>query len=62
MAKGTNFFLIPTLPDAPHRGELAHNEERTGNALINFSLVDYSDCKKNSMLHLKVSGPDVCVD
>lgn len=67
MANGTNLFFISPLPDAPHGGKLAQNEEGTGNSLVNFNLVDYTDWKikkkkTHFMLHLKVSGPAVYVD
>lgn len=39
-------FLFPTLPDAPHGGDLAQNKKRAGNSLVNFSSIDCSDCKK----------------
>ena len=41
-AKNANLFLIPVLTDAVHGGELPQ-EERVGNFLVNFSLVDDSD-------------------
>lgn len=44
-AKNANLFLIPVLTDAVHGGELAQ-EERVGNFLVNFSLVDDSDFQK----------------
>lgn len=44
-AKNANLFLIPVLTHAIHGGELAQ-EERVGNFLVNFSLVDNSDCQK----------------
>ena len=49
-AINANLFLIPVLTDAVHGGELPQ-EERVGNFLVNFSLVDDSDSpplKKNS--------------
>lgn len=44
-AKNANLFLIPVLTHVIHGGELAQ-EERVGNFLVNFSLVDNSDCQK----------------
>lgn len=50
-AKNANLFLIPVLTDAVHGGELAQ-EERVGNFLVNFSLVDDSDFQKKKKFTL----------
>ena len=61
-AKNANLFLIPVLTDAVHGGELAQ-EERVGNFLVNFSLVDDSDFQKKK-IHLgsKAYGQIICAD
>ena len=62
-AKNANLFLIPVLTDAVHGGELAQ-EERVGNFLVNFSLVDDSDFQKKKKIHLgsKAYGQIICAD
>lgn len=63
-AKNANLFLIPVLTHAIHGGELAQ-EERVGNFLVNFSLVDNSDCqkkKKKNHLGSKAYGQIICAD
>ena len=62
-AKNANLFLIPVLTDAVHGGELPQ-EERVGNFLVNFSLVDDSDSPPLKKIHLgsKAYGQIICAD